>query len=150
MIFLLLIGGAMVTYLVVASNIPARLTDAVLELPIPPLFVIAVFLLILIPLGMFLDGMSIILLTVPIVAPVVASLGFDGIWFGILFMKMMEIGLITPPVGMNCFIAAGVVPNVQVEDVFRRILPFVFLDLGLTALLFLVPGLVTWLPNLMV
>lgn len=148
MIFLLLIGGAMVTYLVVASSMPVRLSHAIMELPVPPTVVIALFLLALIPLGMFLDGMSIILLTVPIVAPVVDALGFDGIWFGILFMKLMEIGLITPPVGLNCFVVAGVVPGLKVEAVFRSILPLVLLDLGVTAVLFLFPGLVTWLPNM--
>lgn len=148
MIFLLLIGGAMVTYLVVASSMPVRLSHAIMELPVPPTVVIALFLLALIPLGMFLDGMSIILLTVPIVAPVVDALGFDGIWFGILFMKLMEIGLITPPVGLNCFVVAGVVPGLKVEAVFRSILPLVLLDLGVTAVLFLFPGLVTWLPDM--
>lgn len=148
MIFLLLIGGSTVTYLVVASNMPVRLSEAILAMPVPPLLIVALFLIALIPLGMFLDGLSIMLLTIPIVAPVVDTLGYDGIWFGILFMKMMEIGLITPPVGLNCFVVAGIVGDLRVEDVFRRILPFVLLDLGVTAFLFLTPGVVTWLPNL--
>jgi C4-dicarboxylate transporter DctM subunit len=148
MIFLLLIGGSMVTYLVVASNMPVRLSEAILGLPVPPLLIVALFLIVLIPLGMFLDGLSIMLLTIPIVAPVVDVLGYDGVWFGILFMKMMEIGLITPPVGINCFVVAGVVGDLKVEDVFRKIFPFVVLDLFVTAFLFLTPGVVTWLPEL--
>jgi C4-dicarboxylate transporter DctM subunit len=94
-----------------------------------------------------LDGLSIMLLTVPIVAPVVVELGFSPIWFGILFMKMVEIGLITPPVGINVYVVAGMFKELKVESVFRSILPFVLLDLGVVVLLFFNPGIVTWLPN---
>jgi TRAP-type C4-dicarboxylate transport system permease large subunit len=83
---------------------------------------------------------------VPIAAPVVVAMGFDGVWFGILVVKMIEIGLITPPVGINVFIIAGVM-NQRVEDVFRRVAPFVVLDLAVTAVFFFVPDLVLWLPR---
>lgn len=148
MIFLLLLGGTLVAYLMVITNLPARLSEWVIGLPVPPLVVVAGFLVVLLPLGMFLDGLSIMLLTIPIVAPVIDSLGYDGIWFGILFMKMMEIGLITPPVGINCYIVSGIVEDVEVESVFRQVLPFVALDLCVTAFLFAVPAVTLWLPNL--
>jgi C4-dicarboxylate transporter DctM subunit len=147
MIFLLVIGGATVTYLVVSASLPERISEAVLAAPVPPELVLALFLLVLLPLGMFLDGMSILLLTVPIAAPVVVELGFSPIWFGILFMKMVEIGLITPPVGINVFVVAGMFKGLTVESVFRSVLPFVVLDLALVAVLFLVPEIILWLPS---
>ena len=147
MIFLLVIGGAIVSYLVVTTSLPERISEAVLGLPIPPSVVLALFLLVLIVLGMFLDGLSIMLLTLPIVAPVVVELGFNPIWFGILFMKMVEIGLITPPVGINVYVAAGMFKGLSVESVFKSVLPFVLLDLAVVAFLFFNPGIVTWLPS---
>jgi C4-dicarboxylate transporter DctM subunit len=147
MIFLLVVGGATVTYLVVSASLPERISQAVLAAPVPPELVLALFLLVLLPLGMFLDGMSILLLTVPIAAPVVVELGFSPIWFGILFMKMVEIGLITPPVGINVFVVAGMFKGLTVESVFRSVLPFVVLDLALVAVLFLVPEIILWLPS---
>lgn len=100
----------------------------------------------LIPLGAFLDGLSILLLTVPIIAPVALELGFDGIWFGILVLKLIEIGLITPPVGVNAFIISSIA-GVPVEKVFRALVPFVVLDLVFTAVLFTFPDLILFLPR---
>jgi C4-dicarboxylate transporter DctM subunit len=147
MIFLLVVGGSTVTYLVVSASLPERIAEAVLSAPVSPQLVLALFLLVLLPLGMFLDGMSILLLTVPIVAPVVTELGFNPIWFGILFMKMVEIGLITPPVGINVYVVAGMFQGLTVESVFKSVLPFVLLDLGLVAVLFVFPDIITWLPS---
>jgi C4-dicarboxylate transporter DctM subunit len=147
MIFLLVIGGSTVTYLVVTTGLPTRISEGVLSMPVPPEAVLALFLLVLIPMGMFLDGLSILLLTVPVVAPVVLELGFNPIWFGILFMKMVEIGLITPPVGINVFVISGLFKGLTVESVFKSVLPFVLLDLAVVAVLFLNPGIITWLPS---
>lgn len=147
MIFLLLLGGSIFTYFVVTTNIPVRITEWIVGLSIPPSLVVAMFLLAIIPLGMFLDGLSIMLLTVPIVAPVVTSLGFDGVWFGVLVIKMIEIGLITPPVGINVYIMAGISDDLEVEQIFRAVTPFVFLDLAVSAVLFAIPPIITWLPS---
>ncbi|HWH31299.1 MAG TPA: TRAP transporter large permease subunit, partial [Egibacteraceae bacterium] len=147
MIFMLLIGGAVFTFFIVSAGLPITVTEWILGLPVDPNIVLALFLLAIIPLGMFLDGLSILLFTVPIMAPVVVQSGFDGVWFGVLVVKTIEMGLITPPVGINVFIISGLVPDLRVEHVFRRVGPFVALDLAVTALFFLVPGIVTWLPR---
>lgn len=78
--------------------------------------------------------------------PIVTALGFDGIWFGILFLRMMEVAVITPPVGLNVFVVSGVSKDLSVEDVFRGAAPFVGLDLLTIALFIAVPGIVTFLP----
>lgn len=146
MIFLLLVGGAIFTYFIASAGVPRSVTTWVLDLPVPPLAVVGLFLLALLALGMFLDGLSIMLLVVPIAAPVVMELGFDGVWFGILVIKMVEIGLITPPVGINVFIASSVA-DVPATSIFRFVLPFVILDLTITALFFIFPEIVLWLPR---
>jgi TRAP-type C4-dicarboxylate transport system permease large subunit len=147
MIFLILVGGAIFTYFVAASQLATDFTQWTLRLNVSPLAVVAIFLLVMLVLGTFLDGLSTLLLTVPLAAPVVDSLGIDGIWFGILTLKIIEIGLITPPVGLNVYIIAGIT-GVPAESIFRRAVPFVVLDLVVTAAFFAFPGVVTWLPGL--
>jgi TRAP-type C4-dicarboxylate transport system permease large subunit len=108
---------------------------------------VALILLILLPLGMLLEGLAILLLAIPVFAPVVTELGFSGIWFGILALKVIEVGLIMPPFGMNVFVSAGV-NDMSPHVVFQQILPFAALDLGVTALLFAFPDIVLWLPRI--
>lgn len=148
MIFLLLIGGGILAYFVTTARIPNQVTGWVATLPIDPWMVVALFVIVVIPLGMFLDGLSILLIVVPVAAPIVVELGFSGIWFGVLMLKAVEVGLITPPVGINIFIVCGLVDGIRVEDAFRSVLPFVALDLAVTALFFSLPVLSTWLPEL--
>lgn len=148
-IFVLLIGGGIFTYFLVSARIPGRVTEWLVSAPIPPRLLVALLLLLMIPLGMFLDGISIMLITMPLAFPVIQELGFDGLWFGILVVKMIEIGLITPPIGINAYVVAGVVRDVKAEQVFRGLAPFMMLDLVVVAILFLIPDLVTFLPGLM-
>lgn len=147
MIFLLLVGGAIFSYTIALSGLPTDLAQWAGQLDVPPKLVLAIILLTLIPLGAFLDGLSVILLTVPVIAPIALDLGFDGVWFGILVLKMIEIGLITPPVGINAFIISGIT-HTPVEKVYKALVPFVLLDLGVTAVFFFVPDLILWLPRL--
>jgi C4-dicarboxylate transporter DctM subunit len=146
MIFLLLAGGAMLSYFMATSGIAANLAGWVIDLPVPPKVTIALILLIILPIGMVLEGLSILLLMVPLVAPVAVELGFDGVWFGILVLKVAEIGLITPPLGLNVFIISGV-SRVAPASVFSQIRAFVVLDLAITTAFFLFPDLVLWLPS---
>ena len=122
----------------------------VATLPFPPLVIVGLFLLIYIPLGMLLDSFSLLLVTLPIMYPVVVTqLGFSPLWFGILSTKLCEIGLITPPVGLNVYVLAGVVRDVPLADIFKGCLWFVVFELIATAILFLFPRLSTWLPTTM-
>lgn len=147
-IFGVLIGAGFLTYFLVISRVPSNLTRAITGLDIPPIVVVILFLLFLIPLGMFLDSISILVITVPLMYPALDALGVDGIWLGILIVKLVEIGLITPPVGLNAFVLSGSVPRLPVHTVFKGLFPFVLLELGLVVLFLLVPELITFLPNL--
>ncbi|MDX1738259.1 MAG: TRAP transporter large permease subunit, partial [Alphaproteobacteria bacterium] len=100
-------------------------------------------------LGMFMDAIGMLLLTLPVVFPAVIALGYDPIWFGIIVVKMAELCLITPPIGLNCFVVAGVRPDISVQDVFRGASPFFIADVATVAVLIAFPGIVLWLPNLM-
>ncbi|TFV81115.1 TRAP transporter large permease subunit [Blastococcus sp. CT_GayMR20] len=150
MIYALLIGASIFTLFMTMAGAPQSLADWITGLAVPPLLVVALVLLAIIPLGMFLDGFSILLIMVPLLHPVIVdNLGFDGIWFAILFVKCIELGLITPPVGINVFVAAGSVPGLSPEVAFRGVMPFFLVDLMGVVVMFLVPGLITFLPGLM-
>ena len=99
-------------------------------------------------LGMFMDAIGMLLLTLPVVYPAVIALGFDSIWFGIIVVKMAEVCLITPPIGLNCFVVNGVRPDIPLTDVFRGISLFFIADVVTIAVLLAFPGIITWLPNL--
>lgn len=148
MIFGIIVGASVFTRFLVMARVPNDLTQWVAGLAIPAEAVVVLFLLILIPLGMFLESMSIILVVAPLAVTVVTELGFDPIWFGILFVIMLEVGLITPPVGMNSFVASTT-SGIPLETVFRGIVPFFFVVLLVVAILFIFPDLVTWLPSLL-
>lgn len=144
MVFLLLIGAGIFNYFLASARVPVQLAEWIVDLPVDPSVVVIGILLMFIPLGMFLDGLSTMLMVVPIVAPIVADMGFNEIWFGILVLKMIEISLITPPVGINVFVISGFFRDIPVERIFRTVFPFVLLDLVVVALLFQFPGIVTW------
>jgi TRAP-type C4-dicarboxylate transport system permease large subunit len=99
-------------------------------------------------LGMFMNAIGMLLLTLPVIHPVIISLGFDPIWFGIILVKMVEIGLVTPPIGLNCYVVSGVRPDIPIEKIFRAVLPFVLADIAAVALFVMFPEIVTFLPDL--
>lgn len=147
MVFALLFGGGVLAMFFVSTRLPNELSAWATGLDIPPLLLVVVLLLILLPLGMFLEPMSIILILVPIYHPIVLALGFDGIWFAILFVRMIEVALITPPVGLNVFVITGVAKGVSVEQVFRGVIPFVLLDLLCVGIFIAFPQIITFLPE---
>lgn len=148
MTFAILVGAGVFSTFLVWARVPSRLTAWAIELPISPLALVVILLLLLIPLGMMLDGFSIVVITVPLMFPIVLGLGFDGLWFGILMVKMIELGLITPPVGINVFVAAGSSPGVTAEEGFKGVAPFAAVDLLTVGVLLIFPGIVTFLPDL--
>ncbi|MCP1676985.1 tripartite ATP-independent transporter DctM subunit [Natronocella acetinitrilica] len=149
MVFALLVGAAVFTFFLVLAGVPAMLTTWVTGLAVPDVLIVVIILLAFIPLGMFLDPISMLLIAVPLVHPIVTGMGYDGIWFAILVVKLIEIGLITPPFGMNAFVVAGASRHVTVEQSFIGIMRFLPVDLLTVALLFMFPPLILWLPNLM-
>jgi C4-dicarboxylate transporter, DctM subunit len=146
MVFALLVGGAIFSSFTVAAGLPQAFTRFVLSLSISPYLIVLILLLILIPLGMFLDPLSIMLIMVPLSWPLVDALGMNGLWFGILFVKFVELGLITPPLGINAFVVAGTTPDLTPETAFRGVLQYVPIDLLTIAIIFLFPVIVTALP----
>jgi TRAP-type C4-dicarboxylate transport system permease large subunit len=96
-----------------------------------------------------MDALALITLTVPIIYPVVTMLGFDPLWFGVLIVLVTDIGVITPPVGVNVFVVKGVAPNVPIEKIFKGILPFFFSLILVSILLLVFPQLATFLPGFM-
>ena len=100
-------------------------------------------------LGLFLDLIGMMLLALPIVFPAVVALGFDPIWFGIIVVKMGEICLITPPVGLNVYVVNSVAPDIPTQDIFRGIIPFLFMDFLTLTILIIFPQITTLLPSLM-
>ena len=147
MIFGVLIGGSIFNYFLTVTGLPTDFAIWISGLDVPPKVTVALLLLALVPLGMFLDGLSLLLITVPVMYPVVETLGFNGVWFGILAVCAIEIGLITPPVGLNVFVVAGIDREVKIESVFRAVAPFVVVIFIAMIAFFLVPDLVTWLPG---
>lgn len=148
MIFLLLVGAGVFTYFLALSGVTSTIVRAVVGADLPPYFVLVICLLLLLPLGMFLEGLSMILISVPLLHPILTGYGFDGIWIGILIVKVAEMALITPPVGLNAFVYAGAIKEAGLLTIFRGILPFILADLAVVAVLIMVPEIVTFLPNL--
>jgi hypothetical protein len=142
-IFLLIIGAGLFSMGLATTQIPVLLANWAVEFSDNRYLVL---LLILIPffiLGMFVDGISMMLLTLPIVFPVITKLGFDPIWFGIVVTKTVEIGLLTPPVGLNVFVVRNVAPEIPLADIFRGCVPFVIVEVLLVGALILWPGMTT-------
>ena len=114
-----------------------------------PWAVIMIILVFYIILGCVLDAVAIILVTVPVFLPVVTALGYDSVWYGILMVVVVEVGLITPPVGLNIFVIRAQLPDIALGTVFRGIVPFLAADAVLIALLLLFPQLALWLPGVL-
>jgi C4-dicarboxylate transporter DctM subunit len=100
-------------------------------------------------LGCLLDSLAMVLLTIPIVFPIVSALGYDPVWFGIIIVMVVELGLITPPIGMNVFVIKGIAKDVPLETIFAGVMPFVVAQLILIAILVAFPQIALWLPSTM-
>lgn len=148
MIFALIVGATIFSHFLVLAGVPTGISDWIIGLELPPALVVASLLLVLLPMGMFVDGLSMLLIVAPLFHPVVHSLGYDGLWFGILFIKCIEIGLLTPPLGLNVFVVSGLFDDIRVEDVFRRIGPFIVAEIIVTATMFAFPQIITFLPGI--
>lgn len=146
MIFAIIIGAMIFGYFLAITQIPQSLVSFVGELPLPAWCIVLIIIAIYLVLGFFMDQIAIIILTLPLTFPMVTSLGYDPIWFGIIMTKTVEIGLVTPPVGMNVFVACGAT-GTRVEKGFRGVTPFLLGDFAILALLIAVPELSTWLPQ---
>jgi len=147
--FVLIIAGAFVfNNLIVISKLALILGNIVASLTLPPYAILAAIIVTYIVLGMFIDVMSCILITVPIFFPVILAMGFDPVWYGVIMVRVMEIGVITPPVGMEVFMLSGIT-GVPAGTIFRGVVPFVIADVLHIALLIAIPSLSLFIPSVM-
>lgn len=149
MIFSIIWGVLVFVRFLGFAGLPDAFAKWVVDLPYEPIYIIIGILLFYAVLGMFMDAIGMLLLTLPVVYPAVIGLGYDPIWFGIIVVKMAEICLITPPIGLNCFVVNGVRPDIPLSTVFKGVGPFFIADVATIALLLAFPEIVTWLPSLM-
>lgn len=148
MIFGILFGALVFNSFVTASTIPLHIVDFVTQSGLPVMAVLVLVLLVYFVLGMVLDASAMMTLTIPLFFPLMMDLGFDAVLFGVLVVRMTEIALITPPVGMNVYVLSGVAKDVPLDKIFKGALPFVAADVLHVIMLIAFPVLVLWLPNL--
>jgi C4-dicarboxylate transporter, DctM subunit len=149
MLFMILIGALVFAEFVNITTMPADLKAFVTRFELHPSLVMAAICAIYVVLGTAMEELSMVLLTMPVFFPVVVHLGFDPVWFGIIIVCVVEIGLISPPVGMNLFVLKTLLPGVSTGTVFRGVIPFMGADVIRLALLVAFPWLALWLPSLM-
>ena len=148
MIFALIWGILIFVRFLGYAGLPQAFAEWIVTLPFPPILIMIGILLAYAVLGMFMDAIGMLLLTLPVVYPAVIALGYDPIWFGIIVVKMCEVCLITPPVGLNCYVVAAVRRDIPLGDVFRGITPFFIADVVTVGLFLAFPGIILWLPSL--
>ncbi len=147
---LFLVAGANVfSYFLALTTIPLTIANWLASLPLSRHFILAIIVLIYLLLGCFLDAISMMVLTMPVIFPVINKLGFDPLWFGVVCVIMMEAGLITPPVGLNIYTLAGVIKDIPSQIIFRGALPFLWAMLAVVVLLTIFPQIALFLPQMM-
>ncbi|MCU0597145.1 MAG: TRAP transporter large permease subunit, partial [Desulfobacterota bacterium] len=148
MVLFIITGATLFGHFMAVTTIPFMLADWVGALPIPPVAIMAVVIFIYFIGGFFMDSMALVVVTIPIFFPLVMKLGFDPIWFGVIIVLVAEMGVITPPVGVNVFVIKGIAPDIPLHIIFRGIFPFLYALMVLTILLVLFPRIATFLPSL--
>jgi C4-dicarboxylate transporter DctM subunit len=150
MLYFVFMGALVLTFFMAASGLPDMLVNTLTHSGLPPIVIVLSFAAAFIVLGCVMDSFTIMFITAPLMTAVVVSLGYDPIWWGILVVILVEIGVVTPPFGLNLFVMKGVAPDVPLTTVFRGVGPFVVADVIKVILLIAFPALTLWLPQLMV
>lgn len=154
MVFLMYIGITMLSYFLAYTMIPRQLVQAVTESGLPSLVVLGLIVLVYLILGMVMEGLPLMALTLPLIFPLLIGLGYNPIWLGIFVVKLGELAIISPPVGITLFTAQATYQTMykkrlNLEEIYRGVMPFFFVDIGLLVLLVVFPQIATFLPNLM-
>lgn len=142
-VFFMLVGAEMLGYFISVSRISFSISDILYSMDLAPMVVVLCILALYLVLGMFMDSIAMLVITVPVVFPIIQSLGIDPVWFGIVTVLTIELGLITPPVGMNVFVIKAMAPHVQLGEIFRGVSPFIASDFVRLTLLLVFPLLTT-------
>ncbi len=130
-------------------RVPETVSGALIATDLPGWAILTLVMLALVLLGMLVDGVSLIVVTTPILLPLITSLGYDPLWFGIILVMNLEIAVVTPPVGLNLYALRGVCPMLSVEEIIRSVVPFVAVQFAMLMLFVLFPALSLWLPGLL-
>jgi TRAP-type C4-dicarboxylate transport system permease large subunit len=150
MLIFVVIGAQIFSFAVVSWGSNAKVADFITGLPYPPIVIMIAILAMYFALGMFIDALSMMVMTLSVVHPIVVGLGYDPVWFGVVLVLLLEIGLITPPVGMNLFTIQAIRPNsIALSEVATGAAPFVILLLMGVAVFVAFPEIVLWLPSRM-
>jgi tripartite ATP-independent transporter DctM subunit len=149
MLFAILIGAMIFTNFINFTTMPTDLRDFITQLSPSPIVVVLLMMAIYLVLGMVMEELAIVLLTIPVFFPVIVGLGYDPVWFGILIVTVVEIGLISPPVGLNLFVVNSLLPGVGLNAIYRGVWPFVAADVVRLGILIAFPMIALWLPGLM-
>jgi TRAP-type C4-dicarboxylate transport system permease large subunit len=158
MIYVMIMGALIFTYFLNLGRVPEALVQAIADMRLPPLVVVAVLLVAYLVLGAVFDEISAMLITLPLVLPVIQKLGADllpgyspemvAVWWGIINVVIIELGMIIPPIGIIVFILHGLAPQIAMGTIYRGVTPFILADLLLLAILTLFPAMALWLPRL--
>jgi len=140
-VFFMLVGAETLGYFISVSRISFTISDFLLSMDLTPIVVLLCILLLYFVLGMFMDSIAMLVITVPVVFPIIQSVGIDPVWFGIVTVLTVELGLITPPVGMNVFVIKAMAPHVGLGEIFKGVTPFIISDFVRLALLIAFPAL---------
>lgn len=149
-IFIIVIGGILLARFLTYTGLVATISEWLLALGLPPLLYLLSFAVLYLVLGMFIEPIAIMVMTLPVMFPIMVGVGFDPIWLGVISIKLAEMSLMTPPVGLNVYVVRSASPvPLALEQVFAGVLPFLLADVGMLVLLIAFPSIVTFLPNLM-
>ncbi len=150
MIFVIIFGAFLFSDFMALSRMPTGLMNAISGLALPRHATLALIIMLFLILGCFIESIPMIILTVPVVLPVILSLGFSPIWFGVISVLMVEAALITPPVGMNVYVIGGVAKDIPVMKIFRGALPFLISIVVVVIILAVFPQIALFLPGIMI
>jgi tripartite ATP-independent transporter DctM subunit len=148
-VFTILIGAILFGYFLTVTQTPQKITAILTGLGLGPYGVLVLLMVLYLVLGCLMDALSMVILTIPIIFPVILSLGFDPIWFGVIIVMTVELGLIHPPVGMNIFVIKSVVEDVKISTIFYGVMPFIVTDILRLIILIVFPIIALYLPNQM-
>jgi tripartite ATP-independent transporter DctM subunit len=146
-VFTILIGALLFGYFLTVTQVPQKVTTFLTSLGLGPYGVLVLIMLMYLILGCLMDALAMVILTVPIIFPVITSLGFDPIWFGIVIVMVVELGLIHPPVGMNIFVIKSVIEDVKISTIFYGVFPFILTDILRLAIIIIFPIIALYLPS---
>ena len=146
-VLMVIVGTAFIfTQMLVVARIPSHITAYVTGLDVAPIVIILVMMMILVFLGCLVDAASLLLVVTPILLPTVVALGYDPLWLGIILVVNLEMAVITPPVGLNLYTMKSVVPQLDLADIFKGVVPYIIIEFALLLLLIFIPEIALWLP----